>query len=71
MTFASETVRLLFHQLPTTTQLNYERLEHRLADDGQSISIESINRYERILEVVVRITEDLDFAPLVHSEHST
>ena len=61
MTFASEAVRLLFHQLPTEEQLNYSNLEERLAAQGSQLRVEAVMRYERVLEVVVRITNHKQF----------
>jgi hypothetical protein len=62
MTFATENVRILFHQLPAETQLNYQKLEKRLAKSGDSLNIEGIIRHERILEVILRITTDLEYS---------
>lgn len=56
MTFASEEVRQAYHELPTETQLSYERVEWRFAELlGQSLHVDEIIRTENSLEVVIRI----------------
>lgn len=62
MTFASDTTRLLFHQLPTPTQVQFTELEERLAEQQQRLHVEAVRQDGNTLEVVVRITE--------HFEHS-
>jgi len=59
MTFASEAVRMLFHQLPTEVQVDYTDWENRLADRGQSLRIEGVMNYDRSLEIIIRITENI------------
>lgn len=58
MTFTSDEVRMLFHQLPTEVQVNYADFEAKLAVRKQSIHVEGILRHENALEVVIRITEN-------------
>lgn len=60
MTFASEPVRFLFHQLPTETQVRYTEMEKRMAQRGQRLHIEGVMRFENILEVIIRITEQFN-----------
>jgi hypothetical protein len=60
MTFVSETVRILFHQLPTETQMQYVKLSERFSERGAALCIEAVCRHERILEVVVRVGEYLE-----------
>lgn len=59
MTFASEAVRMLFHQLPTQTQVEYTALENRCADNGQRLHIDDVIVQVDCLEVVIRITQDI------------
>ena len=58
MTFASATVRILYHQLPTETQVRYADMENRLAGCGQRLQIEGVMQHDNILEIVIRITHD-------------
>lgn len=60
MTYASDTVRICFHQLPTEKQLEYSRMEETLARHGQQLRIEAVTQYGNVLEVVVRVTEHLN-----------
>lgn len=63
MTFASDTVRMLFHQLPTATQVEWEEWEDRMAKRGRRLHIEAVMRHERTSEIVVRIFEQYSFTP--------
>ena len=56
MTFASEEVRMAFHQLPTQTQVEYTEMENRFADRGSGLHIEAVNHHADCLEVVVRVS---------------
>lgn len=58
MTFATDTARLLFHQLPTEKQVEYTEWETKLARAGQRIQIEAVMRFGSVLEIVVRISDD-------------
>ncbi len=58
MTFASDTVRQLFHELPTATQVMYSDMEQRLAKQQRRIHIDAVMRNNTILEVIIRIFED-------------
>lgn len=58
MTFVSETVRMLFHQLPTEKQVEYAKWEIRLAERQQSLQIEAVMQHGLCLEVVVRVSEN-------------
>lgn len=58
MTFASDTVRMLFHQLPTVTQVIYSDLESRLAKQQRRLHVDAVMRHGNHLEVVIRIAED-------------
>ena len=60
MTFVSESVRLLYHQLPTTKQVEFSELEKRLARNGQYLQVEGVMTFDKHLEVVIRITDDLE-----------
>lgn len=66
MTFASEAVRMLFHQLPTQVQVDYTDWENRLADRGQSLKIEGVMHFDRCLEIIIRVTENIK-PVLIHS----
>lgn len=57
MTFASEAVRILYHQLPTDTQVRFTDMEETMAEYKQQLKIEAVMQYDRSLEVVIRITE--------------
>ena len=58
MTFASETVRMLYHQLPTETQVWYADWEAELARRQCYLHIDAVMRSGTALEVVVRIAEN-------------
>lgn len=62
MTFSSETVRILFHKLPTETQVQYAEWEDRSAKRGQALHIEAVMQWEQVSEVIIRITEDYSFS---------
>lgn len=64
MTFASETVRILYHQLPTATQVMYEEWENRLAAKRCSLHVDAVMQYDRVSEVMIRITENYSFTPV-------
>lgn len=68
MTFASETVRMLYHQLPTETQVWYADWEAQMAKRHRYLHIDAVMRSDRALEVVVRITENSQL-PIVGSKH--
>ena len=58
MTFASETVRLLFHQLPTERQVEFSEMEERLAKRLQRLHIDGVMTDSSVSEVLIRITFD-------------
>ena len=58
MTFASETTRFLFHQLPTEVQVQYTDMEHRLAKYQQALCIDGVMTYDHTSEVLIRISYD-------------
>lgn len=58
MTFASDEVRLAFHQLPTATQVEYVDWEASLAKRGRLIHVISVSHAGNILDVSVRISEN-------------
>lgn len=59
MTFASEDVRLKYHQLPTDIQVQYADWESRLAKRGSQLHIYGvIDLNPKCSEVVVGITEN-------------
>lgn len=60
MTYASDVVRICFHQLPTEKQVEYSRMEETLAKHGQRLRIEAVTHYGNVLEVVIRVTENLE-----------
>lgn len=62
MTFASESVRILYHQLPTETQVFYADWEHRLARRSARLHIDNVIDTSTISEVVIRITENFKAA---------
>lgn len=62
MTFSTENVRIHFNQLPAEVQLRYEKWDKKLGKSGDSLNIEGIIRQERILEVILRITSDLEYS---------
>lgn len=57
MTFRTESVRILYHQLPTETQVEYAEMEERFAKRGQGIAVEDVLFHENGLEIVIRITQ--------------
>ncbi len=59
MTFASETVRMLYHQLPTETQVWYADWEADMAKRRRYLHIDAVMQQGNALEVVVRIAEHL------------
>jgi hypothetical protein len=63
VTFASEMVRTLFHQLPTETQVMYSDWEAKLARKKCLIHVDAVMLAGTISEVVVRITENFNTAP--------
>ncbi len=58
MTFASDTVRLLFHQLPTERQVEFSDWEADIARRGRRLHIDAVMHEANVLEVCVRITSD-------------
>jgi hypothetical protein len=58
MTFSSEVDRILFHQLPTETQVFYTNWEIQLAKRGSTFHVEQVLMDGKISEVIVRITEN-------------
>lgn len=61
MTFATDLVQNIYHELPTDTQVLYTRMEEGLARNGQQLHIESVMADENILEVVIRIRQKFHF----------
>lgn len=70
MTFASEMVQCLYHKLPTEKQLQYSRLEEFLADTGKSLHVDGVMQLDSELELVVRVREQLDSAPIAISSNA-
>lgn len=64
MTFASDTTRILFHQLPTATQMSYAEWETKLSLKNQFLQIDSVMQHGTISEVVIRITDHMSDAVL-------
>lgn len=58
MTFASDTARFLFHQLPTAKQMEYAKLEDQLAERCQQLQVEAVMQFNSVLEIVIRITDN-------------
>lgn len=59
MTFASETARFLFHQLPTERQVELSVMEDGLATHGQCLlQCDSVMTFDGRSEVLIRITFD-------------
>lgn len=56
MTFSSELTRMIFHSLPTDTQLQFSRLESALTAQEMLMHIESVMGDGTKLELVARIT---------------
>ena len=56
--FSSENTRLLFHQLPTETQVLYAELENKLAKRGSMLYVEQVIAAGSISEVIIRIAEN-------------
>lgn len=63
MRFASETTRMLFHELPTEKQVAYADLEVLLAEQGRVMHVDSVMSDGCTLEVVIRIGEKLHLNP--------
>lgn len=55
MTFSSEVVRILFHQMPTEVQVQYAEMEVRMAKHGQTIRIDDVKINETCTEVTLRL----------------
>lgn len=68
MTFASDTVRMLFHQLPTETQVHYSDWEAQLAKRQRRLHVDAVMQHGPHLEVVIRITEDFRLTAAVAAE---
>lgn len=60
MIFASEDVRMLFHQLPTSRQVEFTDMEESLARRGQRLHIDSVLAHDGCLEVVIRVSFNHD-----------
>lgn len=58
MTFESDDIRILYHTLPTETQVLYSEMEERLAKKIMSLHIEDVIIFTTSLEVVIRITDE-------------
>lgn len=58
MTYASQTVRFLFHQLPAERQLEFISMEERLAKRQQLMHVDAVMSFDGCSEVVIRITFD-------------
>ena len=56
MTFATETVRMLYHQIPASQQDSLVNLDERCARDGNEVCIDAVSRFDNISEVILRIT---------------
>lgn len=69
MTFSSDKTRLLYQQLPLVKQLEYEQFNDRLTERGQKLQIEEVIKIDPILEVVIRITDNLSDTVLINGEH--
>lgn len=63
MTFGSETVQLLFHELPTDVQVDYLRLEEQLANAGKFMHVDAVMAWDNKLEVIIRIRHKRDDKP--------
>lgn len=61
MTFSSEEVRILYHQLPTAQQTEYASWEESLAQKGRRLHIDAVTKQSNISEVVIRIVEEHNF----------
>lgn len=59
MTFDSDLVRLLFHQLPTETQVGWNEGDRQLQSVGKQMHIVSVMQDGETSNVIVRITEKL------------
>ncbi len=60
MTYASDTVRFLFHQLPTARQVEFINMEERLSKHQQRLHIDAVMSFDGHSEVVIRISFDYD-----------
>lgn len=58
MTFASDTVRYLYHQLPAERQVEFLNWEERIAARGERLNVDAVMAFGSVSEVVVRITID-------------
>lgn len=56
MTFASDSVRFLFHMLPTKQQTDLVEWEEKLSKNGQQVAVDAVMQFDGNSEVVVRIT---------------
>lgn len=60
MTFSSELTRMIYHSLPTDTQLQFSRLESVLTAQDMMLHVESVMGDGKVLELVARITGPFD-----------
>lgn len=60
MTYASDSVRFLFHMLPTKQQSDIAEMEENLSKKGQQLAIDAVMQFDGASEVVVRITTNYE-----------
>ena len=61
MTFASETVRILFHQLPTERQVTLSDLEADLLKKGLKVHVDAVMHFGVHSEIVIRVLNDFNY----------
>lgn len=60
MTYSSDVVQGIFHELPTDIQREYLKFEETLANQGKFLHLEGVMAWEGQLDVVVRIRSKFD-----------
>lgn len=58
MTYASDTVRFLFHKLPAERQLDFANMEERLAKHLHRLHIDAVMSHDGHSEIIIRISFD-------------
>jgi len=60
MTYASSTVRFLYHQLPAGKQLEFMRVEESLAIRGHQMHVDAVMSFDGNSEVIFRVSFEHD-----------
>lgn len=60
MTFANETIRHIFHKLPTETQVSWQDTERVLSLKGQYLHVIGVTVGEGELQIIVSVHSKLE-----------